>query len=59
MRPDAGQEVAYESVEGDKVSVYKIRVKARRAATRGAAKDLGGQGRPAEDPRGEPAAVVA
>ena len=27
MRLDAGQEVAYESVEGGKVSVYNIRVK--------------------------------
>jgi hypothetical protein len=27
MRPDAGQEVAYECVEGGKVSVYDIRVK--------------------------------
>ena len=26
MRPEAGQEVAYESVEGGKVSVYNIRV---------------------------------
>jgi hypothetical protein len=27
MRPGVGQEVAYESVEGGKVSVYNIRVK--------------------------------